>query len=115
MGEWTARQHLAFVIRLGLGKGFKRVRGFPRQLTDRDHDLIAEAIVQHLELSNYTIAPGDPVRMATTDLQSKPGKVSRASRFRSLAASLAAIAPAVIGDWMIYQIKPTTRRTALAA
>jgi hypothetical protein len=31
------------------------VRGWPRQLSDEDHDRIAEAIVKYLELCRYAI------------------------------------------------------------
>jgi hypothetical protein len=55
---WTEREKLIFTIKFGMGKGIERVRGWPRALSGDDHTRIAEAIVQHLELSNYTITPG---------------------------------------------------------
>ena len=52
---WTPRQYLVSDVKFGLGKAIRRVRGWPRQLSDEDHDRISEAIVEYLELCRYTI------------------------------------------------------------
>ena len=64
---WTERQRLIFSVKFSLSRGLKSVRGFPRQLHDSDLDRIAEAIVSHIERSNFRIVAGEPTLVRTTD------------------------------------------------
>jgi hypothetical protein len=71
---WTIKDDLRLSIRMGLGKGFRLVRGLRRQLSEEERDRIAD----HLELANWKIVPGPPltghrtgigtgIKKATTD------------------------------------------------
>jgi hypothetical protein len=57
---WSKRETLQFTVKLGLRKGLARIRGMRRALTDEQQDRVAEAIVDHLELSNWKIEEGSP-------------------------------------------------------
>jgi hypothetical protein len=57
---WTNRDHLRLSIRVGLTKGLRLCHGLRRQLSDRERDVIAEAIVDHLQLSRWEVKPGPP-------------------------------------------------------
>jgi hypothetical protein len=52
---WSKRETLQFSVKLGLRKGLSRIRGMRRSLTDEQQDRVADAIVEHLELSNWKI------------------------------------------------------------
>jgi hypothetical protein len=55
---WSKRETLQFTIKLGLRKGLALIRGMRRALTDDDQDRVAEAIVKHLELTNWKVEEG---------------------------------------------------------
>ena len=59
---WTTAQDLRFCIKMGLRKGLARIRGMRRALTEDEQDTVAKEIVEHLELSNWKIEPGEPLR-----------------------------------------------------
>ena len=59
---WTTAQDLRFCVKMGLRKGLARIRGLRRALTDDEQDTVAKEIVEHLELSNWKIEPGEPLR-----------------------------------------------------
>jgi hypothetical protein len=58
---WSKRETLQFTIKLGLRKGLALIRGMRRSLSDAKQDRVAGAIVEHLELSNWTIEEGPPL------------------------------------------------------
>ncbi len=45
---------------MGLRKGLSLVRGMRRSLTEDEQHKVADAIVEHLEHSNWTIEKGPP-------------------------------------------------------
>ena len=45
---------------MGLQKGFRRVHGLRRALTEEERDRIADAIIDHLDLANYRIETKPP-------------------------------------------------------
>jgi hypothetical protein len=47
---------------MGLRKGLARIRGLRRALTDDEQDVVAKEIVEHLQLSNWKVEPGEPLR-----------------------------------------------------
>jgi hypothetical protein len=47
---------------MGLRKGLARIRGMRRAFTDDEQETVAKEIVEHLELSNWKIEPGEPLR-----------------------------------------------------
>jgi hypothetical protein len=55
---WTNRDHLRFSIRMGLTKGLRLCHGLRRELSDRERDVIADAIVDHLQLARWDLRPG---------------------------------------------------------
>jgi hypothetical protein len=57
---WTKIDDLRFSVKMGRRKGLARIRGLRRALTDDEQDTVAKAIVEHLELSNWKIEPGEP-------------------------------------------------------
>jgi hypothetical protein len=59
---WTKIDDLRFCVKMGLRKGLARIRGLRRALTDDEQDTVAKEIVEHLELSNWKIEPGEPLR-----------------------------------------------------
>lgn len=58
---WTSRDDLRLTIRMGLTRGLTRVRGMRRQLSEEERDRIADAIIDQLDLSNYSVEPRPPV------------------------------------------------------
>ena len=52
---WTPQRALRFELVLGLRKGLKTCHGLRRQLTEVDEKIIAEKIVEQLQLSGYRI------------------------------------------------------------
>ncbi len=58
--QWTDDDELRLVIMLGLRKGLAAVRGARRAFTEDEQKRIAGVILDHLRLSNYTLAPGKP-------------------------------------------------------
>jgi hypothetical protein len=59
---WTTAQDLRFCVKMGLWKGLARIRGMRRALTDDEQDTVAKEIVEHLELCNWKMEPGEPLR-----------------------------------------------------
>jgi hypothetical protein len=57
---WSKRETLQFTIKLGLRKGLALIRGIRRSLTGDEQERVADAIVEHLELSNWKIQEGSP-------------------------------------------------------
>jgi hypothetical protein len=55
---WSKREALVFSVKLGLRRGLKLIRGMRRALGDNQQEVIAEAIVDDLERSNWKIEPG---------------------------------------------------------
>jgi hypothetical protein len=58
---WTPEDELLLAIRFGLRKGLRSVRG-RRAFDEAEQRTIAAAILDHLQLSNYRIIPGQPRR-----------------------------------------------------
>lgn len=58
---WSKSESLRFCVKLGLRKGLALIRGMRRSLTVQEQDRVSQAIVEHLELSNWKIEEG-PVR-----------------------------------------------------
>jgi len=58
---WTTRDSLLLQIRIGLGKGFRRVHGMRRKLSLQEEKSIAQAICEHLEMANWKIELGPPL------------------------------------------------------
>ena len=59
---WTKIDDLRFSVKMGLRKGLARIRGMRRALTDDEQETVAKEIVEHLELCNWKIEPGEPLR-----------------------------------------------------
>jgi hypothetical protein len=59
---WTAAEDLCFCVKMGLRKGLARVRGIRRALSDDEQNTVAREIIEHLELSNWKIEAGPPLR-----------------------------------------------------
>ena len=57
---WTTARSLHLCVKIGLRKGLGLIRGMRRTLTDEQQDRVAQAIVEHLELSNWKIEEGAP-------------------------------------------------------
>jgi hypothetical protein len=66
---WSKRETVQFIVKLGLHKGLVLIRGMRRSLTDAEQDRVADAIVEHLELSNWKIEEGPPLPGHGTNLQ----------------------------------------------
>jgi len=47
---------------MGLRRGLERIRGLRRALTDDEQETVAKEIVEHLELCNWKIEQGEPLR-----------------------------------------------------
>jgi len=58
--QWTDDDELRLVMMLGLRKGLALVGGARRTFNEEEQKRIARAILDHLRLSNYTIAQGQP-------------------------------------------------------
>jgi hypothetical protein len=58
---WTKFDDFRFCVKIGLRKGLARIRGMGRALTDDEQETVAKEIVEHLELSNWKIEPGEPL------------------------------------------------------
>ena len=56
--EWTNDDELRLVVMLGLRKGLALVAGSRRTFNEDEQRRIARAILDHLRLSKYTVAPG---------------------------------------------------------
>jgi hypothetical protein len=57
---WTKAQDLRLSVVMGLRKGLSLVRGMRRSLTEDEQHKVADAIVEHLEQSNWKIEQGPP-------------------------------------------------------
>jgi hypothetical protein len=57
---WTRTQDLRLSVVMGLRKGLRLVRGMRRSLTEDEQHKVADAIVEHLEQSNWKIEQGQP-------------------------------------------------------
>jgi hypothetical protein len=57
---WSKAESLRFCVKMGLRKGLALVRGMRRSLTDHEQNTVSQAIVDHLELSNWKIEEGLP-------------------------------------------------------
>jgi hypothetical protein len=57
-GMWTPVENLRFSVKLGLRRGLRLVRGMRRLLTDDDQEIVARAIVDDLERSNWRFEQG---------------------------------------------------------
>jgi hypothetical protein len=55
---WTKADELRFSVLMGLRKGLSLIRGMRRSLTDAEQHKVADAIVEHLEKSNWNIEHG---------------------------------------------------------
>jgi len=55
---WSRTETLRFSVMLGLRKGLALIRGMCRSLTEDEQQLVAGAIVEHLEGSNWKIEQG---------------------------------------------------------
>lgn len=55
---WTKAENLHFSVKTGLRKGLHSIRAMRRTLDDSQQDRVAQAIVEHLELSNWKIEQG---------------------------------------------------------
>jgi hypothetical protein len=73
---WSKRESVQLTIKLGLRKGLALIRGMRRSLTDEQQDRVAEAIVKHLELSNWKIEQGPPQPGHGTNLDLSSGRTS---------------------------------------
>jgi len=69
---WTTVQDLRFCVKMGLRKGLARIRGLRRALTDDEQDTVAKEIVEHLELCNWKMDPGEPLRGHGSNFTPKP-------------------------------------------
>jgi hypothetical protein len=59
-GAWSIADELRLSIVMGLRRGLRRVRGLRNVLNEDQQHIVAEAIVEHLRLSNWDIRPGSP-------------------------------------------------------
>jgi hypothetical protein len=59
-GAWSIADELRLSIVLGLRRGLRRVRGMRNALNEDQQHTVAEAIAEHLRLSNWDIKPGSP-------------------------------------------------------
>jgi hypothetical protein len=57
---WANDEELQLCIRRGLREGFDLIRGTRRSLTEDQERVIADAIVKHLEKSNWRVEHGPP-------------------------------------------------------
>jgi hypothetical protein len=57
---WTRADDLRLSVIMGLRAGLKSVRGMRRSLTEDEQHKVADAIVQHLESTNWKIEQGPP-------------------------------------------------------
>jgi hypothetical protein len=58
---WTKADELRLSVLMGLRKGLSLIRGMCRSLTEDQQRVVAGAIVEHLESTNWKIEHG-PVR-----------------------------------------------------
>jgi hypothetical protein len=59
-GMWTRADDLRLSVVMGLRDGLGRIRGMRRSLTEDEQHKVADAIVQHLESTNWKIEKGPP-------------------------------------------------------
>jgi hypothetical protein len=57
---WTKAEDLHLSIVMGLRRGLSLIRGMRRSLTEDEQHKAADAIVEHLERSNWKIEQGPP-------------------------------------------------------
>jgi hypothetical protein len=55
---WTKAQDLRLSVVMGLRKGLSLIRGMRRSLTEDEQHKVADAILDHLESTNWTIEHG---------------------------------------------------------
>jgi hypothetical protein len=65
---WSKSEELRFSVMLGLRKGLKLIRGARRTFTEDEQRIIAQAIVEDLEGSNWKIESGAPARANGSEL-----------------------------------------------
>jgi hypothetical protein len=58
--NWTRADDLRLSVVMGLRAGLKSVRGMRRSLTEDEQHKVADAIVRHLESTNWKIEQGPP-------------------------------------------------------
>jgi hypothetical protein len=58
---WTRADDLRLSVVMGLRAGLKSVRGMRRSLTEDEQRKIADAIIAHLESTNWKIELGPPL------------------------------------------------------
>jgi hypothetical protein len=57
---WANDEELRLSLRVGIREGFDLIRGTRRSLTEDQERVIADAIVKHLEKSNWRVEHGPP-------------------------------------------------------
>jgi hypothetical protein len=58
---WTRADELRLSVVMGLRAGLSLIRGMRRSLTEEEQDKVADAIVKHLESTNWKIEQGPPI------------------------------------------------------
>jgi hypothetical protein len=58
---WTRADELRLSVLMGLRTGLRLVRGMRRALTEDEQHKVADAIVTHLESTNWKIECGPPI------------------------------------------------------
>jgi hypothetical protein len=55
----TERDELLFAVSFALGQALSSMRGMKKALTDEERKRVAEAIVHHLETTNWKVTLGN--------------------------------------------------------
>jgi hypothetical protein len=61
VGMWTRADELRLSVVMGLRAGLRLIRGMRRSLTEDEQHKVANAIVEHLESTNWKIEKGPPI------------------------------------------------------
>jgi hypothetical protein len=57
---WANDEELQLSIRMGIREGFDLIRGTRRSLTEDQERIVADAVVKHLEKSDWRVGPRPP-------------------------------------------------------
>jgi hypothetical protein len=68
---WTKADDLRLSVVMGLRKGLGLIRGMRRSLTEDEQHVVAGAIVEQLERSNWKIEQGPPLEGHGPNLMSE--------------------------------------------
>jgi hypothetical protein len=58
---WATIDELRLSVVMGLRRGLALCRGMRRSLTEDEQNKVAEAIVEHLESTNWKVSKGKPL------------------------------------------------------